>query len=508
MRSRRRRVIKAWVQLGEDFIHPPGGGSLTTAVECRAAPRLIVKFGDLPDDLLEVLFTQPIDNGNVGDLIDEDRRVNDLLPWDFLKGQYPDFQFATLYPSVSVAGIRETFELAKQNAAEFGRTFDVPHPLRFFRLDFAPERKREELEQLCEELPAHGGEIDRVYVESPPSTPGLVGFSNDPKAHLLDYIDRHQVRFAWNRPGGDGSGIKVVDLEQGWEFHHQDLPLQPSSMWLISGVNATDVADREHGTAALGIVSARDNNVGTVGIAPRATLRALSAWREVAGAPPTYNVADAIWSLVNVMNPIPLVNAGDVLLIEAQSEFVSGGNIYTLPVEMLEHNAVAILTATMRGLVVVEAAGNGGHDLDALPGQFPGKLSAIQTYAILVAAGQPSGGGIWEPWDGTKGASNVGSRIDCFARGDEIYVLQPYPADSYGRVEGGTSGAAAVVAGIVASLQGIANAGTPSRRYFSWEMRDWLRDPGNPLPDPSGANPDPKIGRLPDMRHIINTFHP
>lgn len=33
-------------------------------------------------------------------------------------------------------------------------------------------------------------------------------------------IDAH---YAWQRAGGDGSGVSVVDMEQGWNLDHEDL---------------------------------------------------------------------------------------------------------------------------------------------------------------------------------------------------------------------------------------------------------------------------------------------
>jgi subtilisin family serine protease len=104
----------------------------------------------------------------------------------------------------------------------------------------------------------------------------------------------------------DGAGIRFIDLERGWTLNHEDLAA--AGITIMSGVNQDF---HGHGTAVLGEVVAVDNTRGGVGIAPGATGRVVSQWRNAS----TYNTAAAILSAANGMS------AGDVLLLEAQTSF-------------------------------------------------------------------------------------------------------------------------------------------------------------------------------------------
>jgi len=131
--------------------------------------------------------------------------------------------------------------------------------------------------------------------------------------------------------GGDGAAIGFVDMEQGWNLNHQDLP--PIS--IISGVNTQYLNSIPHGTSVLGEVLMLNNRKGGVGIAPSANGRVVSQWR-LSGS---YNTAEAISDAAANMA------FGDVLLLEAQEYDPKGGGDL-LPVEVLDANYEAIRLAT------------------------------------------------------------------------------------------------------------------------------------------------------------------
>ena len=80
----------------------------------------------------------------------------------------------------------------------------------------------------------------------------------------------------------------------------------------------------------------------------------VSQWRSGGG----YNTPDAI-----LEDAAANMAFGDVLLLEAQ-EYDPVGGAYFWPVEIADANYDAIRLATALGIVVVEAACNGGYDLN------------------------------------------------------------------------------------------------------------------------------------------------
>lgn len=68
-----------------------------------------------------------------------------------------------------------------------------------------------------------------------------------------------------------GTGVGIAVLDTGIDLNHPDLPPVQNGKTCIKGTkNAQD--DNGHGTHVAGIISARDNGIGVVGVAPQATL--------------------------------------------------------------------------------------------------------------------------------------------------------------------------------------------------------------------------------------------
>jgi hypothetical protein len=297
------------------------------------------------------------------------------------------------------------------------------------------------------------------------------------------------ARYAWGFAGGDGAGIGFVDLEQGWNLNHKDLP----KITIISGKNYFEYP---HGTSVLGEVLMVDNTIGGVGIAPSAKGRVISQWRTAS----SYNTADAILHAYDNMS------FGDVLLLEAQEiDPVGGSDLW--PVEIADATYEAIRTATAAGIVVVEAGGNGGHDLDAYINESGVKIFDRSSAgfredsgAIMVGAGSSNHPHTKLP------KSNHGNRIDCYAWGKNIDTTTTSDAGKsntmYTTVFGGTSGASPIVAGAALIVQGIAQWSL-GRRFSPRELRDLLTTNGTPSATPATD----RIGVMPDLRAIITNNH-
>jgi serine protease len=307
-------------------------------------------------------------------------------------------------------------------------------------------------------------------------------------------IDALCVREHW--PGAPashpGAGVTVADVEQGWKLNHEDLP--PGIPY--QGTNYQK--SWAHGTAVLGVICAVPNTKGVVGIAPGVQVKAVShRLREPADA-----IVDAYLSL----------NAGDILLIEAHVTTPltfdpSPGLIppgpelrgdIPLPAEARAAERIAIKDAVATGVVVIEAAGNGGVNLDTVFDSDGTPAFDEDTGAIIVAAAH---GGV--PHARMK-ASNVGSIVSCYALGEDVATCWFDEKDAsvlYTTNFRNTSAAAAIIAGAAAAVQSFALERTGAVLDPS-ALRERLIKGGTPSALP-GVD---LIGVMPDLRQTLIAF--
>jgi hypothetical protein len=289
--------------------------------------------------------------------------------------------------------------------------------------------------------------------------------------------------YAWQIAGGAGDGIRIGDIESGWRLDHDELLTARIRKLSVFGSREVD-----HGTAVAGIVLGADNGVGTIGIAPNAALELITHDR---GIGPPGSVASAIGVAVASLG------TGDVLLLEVALPFRPGNNPDVLA-EFSRAEQVAIGLATLRGITVIEPAGNGGVNLDGFPALAhtrPGSPTFVDSGAIVVGAAE-LGGPLNDTWSRTF--SSFGSRVDCFAAGSGIRSPSSATTSSY-QFFGGTSGASAIIAGLVVSLQAMTRASSGAVLAPA-DVRRLVRSASlGTLPgDPLGA----KIGAMPDLRQI------
>ncbi|MGH0612569.1 S8 family peptidase [Bacillus cereus] len=297
--------------------------------------------------------------------------------------------------------------------------------------------------------------------------------------------------YAWSIKGGDGKGTTFVDMEYGWLFSHEDLVNQ--KIELISGQNKSEHHD--HGTSVLGIVSAEDNNIGGIGIAPKAKVKVVSQIRDNGN----YNTADAILSAVNNMQ------AGDILLLEAQATYDGYGDKNYFPVEVKPDIFDAIRMGTNKGIIIIEAGANGGNDLDQFRDRNGKQVlnrnspDFKDSGAIMVGAASAR-----VPHKRLY-FSNYGSRVDVYGWGNAVDTTDAKPSEFitnlYTSSFAGTSSASPIIAGAAASIQGIAK-NNQGRVYTPRQLRDILSDSstGTKSNDPTSD----KIGVLPDLKAILS----
>ena len=297
--------------------------------------------------------------------------------------------------------------------------------------------------------------------------------------------------YAWSIKGGDGKGTTFVDMEYGWLFNHEDLVNQ--KIELISGQNKSEHHD--HGTSVLGIVSAEDNNIGGIGIAPKAKVKVVSQIRDNGN----YNTADAILSAVNNMQ------AGDILLLEAQATYDGYGDKNYFPVEVKPDIFDAIRIGANKGIIIIEAGANGGNDLDQFR-DHNGKQVLNRNSPDFKDSGAIMVGAASARVPHKRSYfSNYGSRVDVYGWGNAVDTTDAKPSDFitnlYTSSFAGTSSASPIIAGAAASIQGIAK-NNQGRVYTPRQLRAILSDSstGTKSNDPTSD----KIGVLPDLKAILS----
>jgi len=301
---------------------------------------------------------------------------------------------------------------------------------------------------------------------------------------------------------GDGSTTgspvqkRAASLRNLWNTCHEDLADRPAPVRLQTMVSSPCTPAGVHGTAVIGIVAAQaDNGLGVAGILPRARLQLAS------GAEPGSMTLARQHS-----------EPGDVILVEISSYDRETGDWYPWEVDPAVYDEVVLATAA--GITVVEAAGNGGNDLDDPDDPLARTvMDRPDSGAIVVGAGEPPDiPGTAECVPGRPAErtsmpfSTHGSRVDLQAYGrcvatlggglDPLQDLTPAETDPnrvYWSNMNGTSGACPIVVGAVGAVQSIAQESGPPLTPV--RVRQLLKSTGaaQPPADPRHIGPQPNL---------------
>ena len=291
------------------------------------------------------------------------------------------------------------------------------------------------------------------------------------------------ANYAWTRTGGNGAGVKIIDMEGGYNSSHEDLP--------SSFVRINDANNNDHGTAVMSVVGAKNDNKGMKGIAYASQL-GFYGW----GSSTSQSIRKAGDKL----------SAGDVLILEGQiNRDINSGDTCTsanqdecVPLEWSQANYDAIAYTVSRGVIVIEAAGNGNENLDSSIYNNRFNRNSRDSGAFLIAATHKSSS------ISRSSFSNHGSRIDFNAWGDGVASAGLYGSTlfdggtnrRYGSGFSGTSSASPIVAGAVASLQGFSKQSKGVTLSVN-TIRSILTNTG--VQEPSGV----QVGVRPNLKTAI-----
>jgi Subtilase family/S-layer homology domain len=256
----------------------------------------------------------------------------------------------------------------------------------------------------------------------------IVSITKDKPAELtqVKLVGYNEMKINTARETGvTGKGVKVAVIDTGVDTDHPDLRIA-GGVCVLESFDCTNgfEDDNGHGTHVAGIISAQDNNIGILGVAPGVELYAVKAL-DASGYGSTVSIMKGIeWS---IENGIDIIN----LSVSAKSNDPALHAI--------------IDKAYSQGVLIVAAAGNEGKgvDVDSNNVLYPAKYDSV----IAVGAIDQTLKKIPQ--------SATGPEMEMVAFGGGIYSTYPSELDPDGTPDGytymsGTSMATPYITGLLA----------------------------------------------------------
>ena len=261
--------------------------------------------------------------------------------------------------------------------------------------------------------------VPTVAIKGIQKNPNVAAVEVDKKIQInsqtVDWgISRTEAPKAWESQL-TGKGIKVAVIDSGIA-NHEDLVISGGASFVSYTNSYHD--DNGHGTHVAGIIGAKNNAIGTVGIAPDSSIYAVKSLDQNGSGYLSDIVAGVDWSIQNNMD---IVNMS------------LGTTTHSSTLQQI------VDTAYNKNILVVAAAGNNGtSDGSGDSVNYPARYSS----AIAVSATDSS--------DNRASFSATGATIEVAAPG--VGIASTYINNSYARMNG-TSMAAPYAAGNLALMK-------------------------------------------------------
>lgn len=240
--------------------------------------------------------------------------------------------------------------------------------------------------------PTNAQELDQGLVENT-VTPGDDNFIN-----LQWNMTAIEAAGAWSA-GFDGSGVRVAVIDGGLCPTHPDLGPNidvAASRSFVPGFtydqDTGGASTFRHACHVAGIIAAVDNTIGTIGVAPKATIIGCKALHGGSGS-----FAAVIQAIIYASDPISVGGAGaDIINMSLGAVFPMGGG-NTGAGQLVAAMNKAVNYATSKNVLVVCSAGNNGIDLDhsgpirSVPAQSGSAIAVSATAPVGFAVGWPNG---------------------------------------------------------------------------------------------------------------------
>lgn len=202
---------------------------------------------------------------------------------------------------------------------------------------------------------------------------GAAGAEELGNEQIVSYaLDLIRVRPLWQF--GRGGGVNVAMIDTGVDSRHPDLAAGIEGGWNFINDNDQYFDDFAHGTLVAGIVGARDNGIGTVGVAPEARLWALRISGEESNP--------------NGSHGDELAKACDWVL---QKKNEVGGR-WVVTIEFARRYQAPFAESAIKRLVdadvaVVASAGNHGgqYEGDLFPAAYPDVIGRARSRSVAMS---------------------------------------------------------------------------------------------------------------------------